>query len=85
MRQLLIIGLICLTVPVWGQQVRLKDIASIEGVRSNILTGWGIVVGLNGTGDKDQTRFTTQALANALSKSGIRLTGSNIKVHKPLN
>ncbi len=64
----------------WSQQVRLKDITSIEGVRDNILTGWGIVVGLNGTGDKDQTRFTTQALANALSKSGISLAPTDIKV-----
>ncbi|MDJ0835298.1 MAG: flagellar basal body P-ring protein FlgI [Acidobacteriota bacterium] len=61
-------------------QVRLKDIASIEGVRPNVLTGFGIVVGLNGTGDKDQTRFTTQALANALAKSGISLAASSIKV-----
>ena len=61
-------------------QVRLKDIASVEGVRNNILTGFGIVVGLNGTGDKDQTRFTVQALANALSKSGITLDPSAIKV-----
>ena len=61
-------------------QVRLKDIADIEGVRPNVLTGFGIVVGLNGSGDKDQTRFTTQALANALTKSGIAIDSTSIKV-----
>ena len=61
-------------------QVRLKDIAAVEGVRPNVLNGFGIVVGLNGTGDKDQTRFTTQALANALAKSGLSLSPASIKV-----
>lgn len=61
-------------------QVRIKDIAAIEGARSNALTGFGIVVGLAGTGDKDQTKFTTQALTNALSKSGISLAPTDIKV-----
>ena len=61
-------------------QVRIKDISRVEGVRNNVLTGFGIVVGLNGSGDKDQTRFTTQALANAMSKSGISLNPSQIKV-----
>lgn len=61
-------------------QVRLKDISSIEGVRSNALTGFGIVVGLNGSGDKDQTRFTTQALANALTKSGLSVDPTSFRV-----
>lgn len=61
-------------------QVRLKDISSIEGVRANALTGFGIVVGLNGTGDKDQTRFTTQALANALTKSGLNVDPTQFRV-----
>lgn len=61
-------------------QVRLKDIATIEGVRPNVLNGFGIVVGLAGSGDKDQTRFTTQALSNALAKSGVRVAPGDIKV-----
>lgn len=61
-------------------QVRIKDIATIEGARSNSLTGLGLVVGLNGTGDKDQTKFTTQALSNVLTKSGIALSPTDIKV-----
>jgi len=75
-------GTIFLLLPTLGLhgQVRLKDIAAVEGVRANVLNGFGIVVGLNGTGDKDQTRFTTQALANALAKSGLSLQPSAIKV-----
>ncbi|CAM2008059.1 flagellar basal body P-ring protein FlgI [Acanthopleuribacter pedis] len=69
-----------LLTPLSAQDVRIKDIANLEGVRDNMLTGYGIVVGLMGTGDKDQTRFTTQTLANALSKSGIKLDPTNIKV-----
>ena len=78
MKRLFVIMIACLT-PLFGQ-VRLKDIATVEGVRNNVLTGFGLVVGLNGTGDKDQTRFTTQGLANALSKSGLSLDPASIKV-----
>lgn len=74
------ICLLCLTGATVLGQVRIKDIADVEGVRNNVLTGFGIVVGLNGSGDKDQTRFTTQGLANALSKSGISLEPTAIKV-----
>jgi len=46
--------------------VRLKDLVTIEGVRSNQLIGYGLVVGLNGTGDRQQTRFSAQSLTNLL-------------------
>jgi flagellar P-ring protein precursor FlgI len=46
--------------------VRLKDVVSVEGVRDNQLVGYGIVVGLNGTGDKRQTVFSAQSLTNLL-------------------
>ena len=51
--------------------VRLKDIASIEGVRDNQLVGYGLVVGLNGTGDKRQTVFSAQSLTNMLERMGV--------------
>jgi flagellar P-ring protein precursor FlgI len=54
--------------------VRLKDLVSIEGVRENQLVGYGIVVGLAGTGDKQTTLFTTQSLANLLSRMGVAVT-----------
>ena len=59
---------------------RLKDLVSIEGVRENQLVGYGIVVGLNKTGDKAQTVFTTQSLANMLEKMGVAITSTAIKV-----
>ncbi len=54
---------------------RIKDLASIQGVRNNQLIGYGIVVGLDNTGDQTtQTPFTTQAMGNMLSQMGINLT-----------
>ena len=56
---------------------RLKDLASIQGVRDNPLIGYGLVVGLDGTGDQTtQTPFTTQSLTNMLARLGITVTGS---------
>jgi flagellar P-ring protein precursor FlgI len=59
---------------------RLKDLISIEGVRDNQLVGYGMVVGLNRTGDKQQTIFTTQSLAALLEKMGVAVTATAIKV-----
>jgi flagellar P-ring protein precursor FlgI len=53
---------------------RLKDIAFIEGVRANQLWGYGIVVGLNGTGDSQQALFTAQSILNMLRRRGLTLT-----------
>ncbi|MCP4406974.1 MAG: flagellar basal body P-ring protein FlgI [Gammaproteobacteria bacterium] len=51
---------------------RIKDLASVAGVRSNQLIGYGLVVGLDGTGDQtSQTPFTTQSLKNMLSQLGV--------------
>ncbi len=63
---------------VWG--TRLKDIASFEGVRSNQLIGYGLIVGLNGTGDKSGTTFTMQSLANMLKNMGIQVSPQQIRV-----
>jgi flagellar P-ring protein precursor FlgI len=59
---------------------RLKDIADIEGVRGNQLFGYGLVVGLNGTGDGRSVEFTTKGLSNMLEKMGIRVDAQDIKV-----
>jgi len=59
---------------------RLKDIASFKGVRSNQLVGYGLVVGLNGTGDGTGTEFTIQSLANMLERMGIHVLPDDIKV-----
>ena len=59
---------------------RIKDLASVEGVRDNQLNGLGLVVGLNGTGDRSQTVFSTQALANMLQRSGVNISADKIRV-----
>jgi flagellar P-ring protein precursor FlgI len=60
--------------------VRLKDLVSIEGVRSNQLIGYGLVVGLNGTGDKQQTLFPAQSLVNLLLRMGVSMPPGSITV-----
>src|SRR5215470_1444271 len=50
---------------------RLKDVTSIEGIRDNQLIGYGLVVGLAGTGDKQQTFFSVQTLASMLQRMGV--------------
>jgi flagellar P-ring protein precursor FlgI len=60
---------------------RIKDIAYINGVRPNMLIGYGLVVGLKRTGDKVQTIFTTQALANMLERMGISVDPTLTKIN----
>jgi flagellar P-ring protein precursor FlgI len=60
--------------------VRLKDLVTIEGVRSNQLVGYGLVVGLNGTGDRQQTLFSAQSLANVLQRMGVTVAPTAITV-----
>jgi flagellar P-ring protein FlgI len=59
---------------------RVKDIASIEGIRDNQLVGYGIVVGLEGTGDSQQTAFPIQTLAATLLRMGVSVPASSIRV-----
>ncbi len=62
-----------------GQLARVKDVATIEGIRDNQLVGYGLVVGLRGTGDSSQTVFPAQTLISALERMGITVpqNGSN--------
>ena len=67
---------LCTALP--AQAVRIKEVASVQGVRSNQLTGYGLVVGLDGTGDQTtQMPFTTQAMSNYLQQMGISLSDAN--------
>ncbi len=61
-------------------KARVKDIASIEGIRDNQLVGYGLVVGLQGTGDSQQTTFPTQTLAAMLLRMGVSVPASSIRV-----
>jgi flagellar P-ring protein FlgI len=65
------LAVLCAAGPVRG--ARLKDIAAIEGVRDNQLTGYGIIAGLNGTGDTQQAIFTVQSVLNMLRRNGLTL------------
>jgi flagellar P-ring protein precursor FlgI len=58
---------------------RLKDLAGIEGVRDNQLIGYGLVVGLAGKGDTQQTVFSPQSLANLLERMGVSVPGATIR------
>lgn len=60
---------------------RVKDLISIEGIRDNQLVGYGIVVGLNGTGDRQQTVFSIQSLTNVLERMGVTVPPAAIIVH----
>ena len=60
---------------------RLKDVADFEGIRDNPLVGYGLVVGLNGTGDRIQNVFTTQTLANILQRVGVQIPPSQVRVY----
>lgn len=61
-------------------RVRVKDVATLKGARSNQLVGYGIVVGLQGTGDSQRSFFTVRALANALERLGMgNLPPLNVK------
>ncbi|RMG47389.1 MAG: flagellar basal body P-ring protein FlgI [Acidobacteria bacterium] len=60
--------------------VALRDVVDIRGVRDNQLVGYGLVVGLAGTGDGTQAKFTIQSLANALKRMGVVVPPSAIRV-----
>ncbi|HXS76586.1 MAG TPA: flagellar basal body P-ring protein FlgI [Terracidiphilus sp.] len=62
-----------------GRHARVKDVATVEGIRDNQLVGYGLVVGLRGTGDSSQTVFPAQTLVSALERMGVTVpqTGSN--------
>ena len=62
-----------------AQAARIKEIASIEGVRSNQLTGFGLIVGLDGTGDQTtQMPYTTQGLSNYMRQLGMTLPAAQL-------
>lgn len=62
------------------QNVRIKDVAAITGLEDIQLVGYGLVVGLAGSGDKSQTVFTEQTISNMLKNMGIELTDKHMRV-----
>src|ERR1700733_6389476 len=77
LRFVLIALALAAALPQAAQAERLKDLVSFQGVRDNPLIGYGLVVGLDGTGDQtSQTPFTTQSLTNMLGNLGITLNAA---------
>ncbi len=81
---LVLLGTLLLAAPAGasqpGRQVLLRDITDVEGVRDNQLVGYGLVVGLRGTGDRQQTFFTVQTLANEMMRMGVQISPGQVVV-----
>ena len=79
---LVLFGLLWPAAGALAQAIRVKEIASVQGVRSNQLTGYGLVVGLDGTGDQTtQMPYTAQSLNNQLQQLGLSLPpGANMQL-----
>ncbi|WP_163534040.1 flagellar basal body P-ring protein FlgI [Helicobacter suis] len=58
---------------------KIEDVANIVGVRDNQLVGYGLVIGLNGTGDKSGSKFTMQSIANMLESVNVKVSPDDIK------
>ncbi len=76
---LLCLGLMILAGIAPAHAVRLKDIANFSGVRNNELVGYGLVVGLSGTGDGNTSEFTMRSMANMLEKMGVSVNPATLK------
>jgi flagellar P-ring protein precursor FlgI len=77
---LLALPLTAVAVTPAGTGARIKELATLEGVRDNQLVGYGLVVGLNGTGDRRQTYFSAQTLTNMLERMGVQVPPTAIAV-----
>src|SRR3954469_12546113 len=75
-----ILVVLSLATPAHAAPTRLKDLVAVEGVRDNQLIGYGLVVGLAGTGDRRQTMFSAQSLTNLLERMGITVSPVAIRV-----
>ncbi len=75
----IILAVMALT-PTALAQTRLKDIAVVQGVRGNQLVGYGLVVGLDGSGDGTGTTFTPQSVASLLQKFGVTVPPGGLKL-----
>jgi flagellar P-ring protein precursor FlgI len=79
---IIIVGIVvapCAAAQSENHKALIRDVASVEGIRNNSLIGYGLVVGLRGTGDKQQTYFTIQTLASILQRMGVEIPPSVIQ------
>jgi flagellar P-ring protein precursor FlgI len=64
----------------FGAPVRIKELVEVQGVRENVLYGYGLVVGLAGTGDTERVFFTSQSISGMLGRLGIRIDPRDVQV-----
>lgn len=75
-----LLAVLLLALPATAQSVRIKDLVDFDGVRGNDLVGYGLVVGLNGTGDGlRNSPFTEEIMSNILERLGVNVTGEQIR------
>ena len=80
LRGLLVATLTLWSMNCWSAEIRLKDLVEFDGVRSNDLIGYGLVVGLNGTGDGIRNApFTEEIMANVLERLGVNVSGEQFR------
>ncbi len=65
--------------PAFAGRARLKELAAVQGVRENQLFGYGLVMGLSGTGDTERVFFTSQSLSGMLGRLGIRVDARDVR------
>ncbi|QJD16525.1 flagellar basal body P-ring protein FlgI [Paracoccus sanguinis] len=76
----LVMTLVLLPAMAWAAPVRIKDLATVDGVRGNDLVGYGLVVGLNGTGDSLRNApYTEEMLGGLLERLGVNVTGESFR------
>lgn len=66
--------------PASASVVRMKELVDVQGMRDNALYGYGLVVGLSGTGDSEQVFFTSQSISGMLGRMGIRIDPKDVRV-----
>jgi flagellar P-ring protein FlgI len=79
-RTSLFTGLLLIAAGLAFSQVRIKDVARVEGIEETQLIGYGLVVGLDGSGDGGRTQFTVNSIVNMLRNLGIYVPTTNLKV-----
>jgi len=79
-RLALILLALCLAFPAMATPIRIKDLVEFDGVRGNDLVGYGLVVGLNGTGDGIRNApFTEEIMSNLLERLGVNVSGEQFR------
>jgi flagellar P-ring protein FlgI len=74
-----LLAALALLLPSAASAARIKDLADVVGVRENALYGYGLVVGLAGTGDTERVLFTSQSVAGMLGRLGIRIDPKDVR------